>query len=89
MSSASYIGKMDDDAYLHAADFERLVLTVAATPRSEHVYMGSMTWFHWQPGIFERSGHGWNYGQALKNGASCRNATLLQTESGGTLAVGR
>ena len=88
LSSASYIGKMDDDAYLHAADFERLVLTVAATPRSEHVYMGSMTWFHWQPGIFERSGHGWNYGQALKNGASCRNTTSARARCGGDARCG-
>jgi len=39
--------------------------------------------FHWQPGIFERSGHGWNYGQALRTGASCRNATSARVRCGG------
>ena len=43
-SSARFIGKMDDDAFLHAGDFERLLRTVAASPLSTYMYMGSMTW---------------------------------------------
>ena len=43
-STAPFIGKMDDDAFLHAGDFERLLSTVAASPFSTYVYMGSMTW---------------------------------------------
>ena len=97
---ASFVAKMDDDAYLHAPDFERLLRTVESqleepsgtvaagtavenSAGSRHVYIGSMTWFHWQPLIFERSGHGWNYGQALKNGATCRNATSAALRCGG------
>ena len=88
LSTARFIGKMDDDAYLHAADFERLLRTVAASPRSTYTYMGTMTWFHWQPDIFERSGHGWNYGQALRTGASCRNATSSRARCGGDARCG-
>ena len=43
-SSARFIGKMDDDAFLHAGDFQRLLRTVAASPLSTYMYMGSMTW---------------------------------------------
>ena len=43
-STAPFIGKMDDDAFLHAGDLERLLSTVATSPFSTYVYMGSMTW---------------------------------------------
>ena len=43
-SSARFIGKMDDDAFLHAGDFERLLRTVAASPLSTYMYMGAMSW---------------------------------------------
>ena len=43
-SSARFIGKMDDDAFLHAGDFERLLRTVAASPLSTYLYMGAMSW---------------------------------------------
>lgn len=96
----AFVAKMDDDAYLHAPDFERLLRTVesqvgsgssdgvggaaaSSAGSSRHVYIGSMTWFHWQPAIFERSGHGWNYGQALRTGATCRNATSATLRCGG------
>ena len=42
--AADYVLKMDDDAFLHAGDFERLLSTVATSPFSTYVYMGSMTW---------------------------------------------
>ena len=44
-STARFIGKLDDDAFLHAGDFERLLSTVAVSPFSTYMYMGSMTWY--------------------------------------------
>ena len=43
-STSRFVGKMDDDAFLHASDFERLLRAVAASPLSTYTYMGTMTW---------------------------------------------
>lgn len=45
---ATFVGKLDDDAYIHAIDLERLLRTThAQLSPSAHVYMGVLTWYHW------------------------------------------
>ena len=59
-ASATFLAKMDDDAYVHTPGLEALLRQVrAAAPSAERVYLGPMSWFHWFPRIFERSGFGW------------------------------
>ena len=76
LRSAKLIAKLDDDAYVRAPNVEALlrnVLRIAPTP--ERIYLGAMSWFHWYPKIFERSGFGWSYTMAWMLGQSCRNLT--------------
>ena len=72
--STPFVAKMDDDAYLHAPDLERL-LRMAVGQRQSMLYLGKLAWFHWHPDIFEQEGFGWTYGQAYESGRRCRNAT--------------
>ena len=77
--SPRFVAKLDDDAYLYAPALETLVreaLRVAPTP--ERIYLGPMSWFHWYPKIFERSGFGWSYTMAWMMGQHCRNATTAE-----------
>ena len=83
-ASSRFIAKMDDDAYCHAPRLEALLhATVAQVSRSDRVYMGSVSWFNWFPRVFERSGYGWGYSMAHKNGLYCKNLTLATARCGG------
>ena len=82
-SAASFVAKMDDDAYLHVPDLVTLLRTIESTPsHAPFTYLGPMSWFHWHPNIFERSGFGWYFGEAYKTGAFCRNATAAEERCG-------
>ena len=75
-ASARCIAKLDDDAYVYSPGLEVLVRSaLKAAPHPDFMYMGSMSWFHWYPRIFERSGFGWTYTMSWMLGRSCRNAT--------------
>ena len=79
LASARFIAKLDDDAYMHTPELEKLLresLRVAPTP--ERIYFGPMSWFHWYPTIFERSGFGWSYTMAWSLGSHCRNVTTAE-----------
>ena len=76
-----FVAKMDDDAYLHVADLLVLLRTAQAkgpSPHADLTYMGSMSWFHWHPAIFERSGFGYTFDEAWRMGRSCRNVTVAE-----------
>ena len=78
-ASARLIAKLDDDAYLHTPALETLLLQVLSrAPSPDGIYMGPMSWFHWQPQIFERSGFGWTYTMAWSLGRACRNVTQAE-----------
>ena len=55
----------------------------ALTPASPSPKPNTLVRFHWQPGIFERTGHGWNYRQARRSGSNCRNVTSAVMRCGG------
>lgn len=74
---ATFIGKLDDDAYLHAPDLERLLRTThAQLGPTANVYMGVLTWYHWYSQLFDNTRHGWSYQQGLGAGRWCRNHPL-------------
>ena len=74
-----FIAKMDDDAYLNAPRIERVVRdAMAAAPSPSRIYLGPMSWFHWYPAIFERSGFGWSYTMSWSMGRHCRNVTTAE-----------
>ena len=52
---ARFIGKCDDDSYLHLPRLVQLLRTM----HEPLVYLGKMAWFHWFPSIFEHAGFGW------------------------------
>lgn len=82
-SAAAFVAKMDDDAYLHVPDLVALLRTIESTPsHAPLTYVGPMSWFHWHPNIFERSGFGWYFSEAYKTGAFCRNATAAEERCG-------
>ena len=80
--AAPFIAKMDDDAYVHVADLVVLLRTAQAkrepSPHVDLTYMGAMSWFHWHPAIFERSGFGFTFDEAWKMGRPCRNVTVAE-----------
>ena len=76
---STYISKMDDDAYLYTPVLESLLMRVQqVAPNPERIYLGPMSWFHWMPDIFERSGFGWRYTMSWSMGAHCRNVTTSE-----------
>ena len=91
---ARFVGKVDDDAYLHAPDVEALLRQASALGPSAHVYLGVLTFYHWYPRIFEVTQHGWSLGAALERPAArwCRaNALKLaaHVEACGAEGCGR
>jgi len=83
-ASARFVAKMDDDAYVHAPRLEELLrATLRSSPRPDRIYLGAVSWFNWFPAIFERSGFGWGYTMASRNGAYCKNVTLAEARCGG------
>ena len=76
---ARFIAKMDDDAYLHVPDLERLLRLHA--PANDMLYVGKLAWFHWFDSIFEHAGFGWTYGMAHEAGKRCRNASWVALRS--------
>jgi hypothetical protein len=77
--SAKLVAKLDDDAYVHTPGLEGVIReALHAAPAPERIYMGAMSWFHWYPRIFERSGFGWSYTMAWMLGRGCRNATTAE-----------
>jgi len=71
-----FIAKADDDLYIHTRDLEHLLRSLhAAAPAPSRLYLGSMSWFHWLPAIFERSGWGGTFFQSWTAGERCRNRT--------------
>ena len=74
---AQFIGKLDDDAYLHSPDLERLLrLSHMQLGPSANVYIGVLTWYHWYEKLFDNTRHAWNYKQAVGVGAWCRRNPL-------------
>lgn len=66
LGHAQFIGKLDDDAYVHAPDLERLLRAVSEQvggPQA-HIYLGVHTWYHWLPSRFENRYHGWSRHQS-------------------------
>ena len=58
MGHASFIGKLDDDAYLHVPDLERLLrATHVHFGPSANVYIGVLTWYHWYEQLFDNTRH--------------------------------
>ena len=75
-SKVQCIAKLDDDAYLYTPGLQVMLedaLHAASYPG--YIYMGPMSWFHWYPTVFERSGFGWTYTMAWEAGRGCRNRT--------------
>ena len=82
MAHAAFIGKLDDDAYVHAPDLERMLRTAGTTfGPSANVYLGVLTWYSWYEQLFENTRHGWSYPQAWGSGAACRERPLHLPES--------
>ena len=78
--SAQFIGKCDDDSYLHIPRLLQLLRTVRGPPL---VYLGKMAWFHWLPGIFEHIGFGYERSLANNAGKNCRNASSIVAQQFG------
>ena len=75
---AQFIGKADDDAYLHIPDLQRLLqVTRNQMGPDANVYMGVHTWYHWYESLFDHARHGWSFPQARRAGGACR-ATEMQ-----------
>jgi len=79
--SAEFIGKCDDDSYLHIPRLLQLLHTVRGPPL---VYLGKLAWFHWLPGIFEHIGFGYERSLANNAGKSCRNVSSSVARQFGT-----
>ena len=72
-----YMG--DDDAYLYTPAIEALLRqTLRVAPSPDRIYLGAMSWFHWYPRVYERSGFGWSYTMAHALGSWCRNVTSAE-----------
>lgn len=78
---ARFIGKCDDDSYLHIPRLLQLLRTVRGPPL---VYLGKMAWFHWFPGLFEHVGFGYERSLANNAGKNCRNASSSVAQQFGT-----
>ena len=77
MRHAAFIGKVDDDAYLHAPDLERLLRTTSAQlGPSANVYVGVHTWYHWYGSLFANARHAWTFQRAMSAGSWCRGNEL-------------
>ena len=87
---ATLVGKVDDDAYIHTVELEALLRGVVSqlAPQIDRLYLGSMSWFHWFPKIFERSGFGWTFSNAWGYGDGCRNATAAAIRCGSHRRIG-
>lgn len=74
--TARFVAKMDDDAYVHVPDLLVMLRTLMrTTSHTPFTYFGSLSWFHWYPAIFERSGFGYTFDEAYWQGRFCRNAS--------------
>ena len=74
---ASFIGKLDDDAYLHAPDLMRMLRVVSSTVGAgANVFLGVLTWYHWYERLFDNSRHAWTFRQAVGVGRQCRTHEL-------------
>lgn len=77
--TAPFVAKLDDDVWLHAPGIESaLRLALASVPDPRRIYLGVMSYFHWYPAIFERSGYGYRYSEAYEMGRGCRNLSLAE-----------
>ena len=87
---ATLVGKVDDDAYIHTVELEALLrgIVTQLAPNVDRLYLGSMSWFHWFPKIFERSGFGWTFSNAWGYGDGCRNATSAAIRCGSHQRIG-
>ena len=75
--SARFIAKADDDVYVQAPHFERMLRSVAAASSADAaamMYLGVMSFFHWYPTNFEREGFGYHFMMSHQAGATCRAA---------------
>ena len=48
-AAARYIGKVDDDAFVHVADLLALTRRLGATVPDRMQYVGMLTWSSWLP----------------------------------------
>ena len=77
MRHAKFIGKLDDDAYLHVPDLERMLHTsIMSLGARANVYIGVHTWYHWYAKLFDNTRHAWTYHQAMNAGRVCRAEPL-------------
>ena len=77
LTHAPFVGKIDDDAYLHAPDLHALLATTLATTGPEaSTFVGVLTWYHWYPKLFDYTMHGWTFLSARGAGKHCRAHTL-------------
>ena len=75
---ARYIGKLDDDAYLHAPDLESMLGSISTQLEpAAKVYLGVLTWYHWYPTLFDNTRHAWTFRQAIGVGSWCRGNDLV------------
>jgi hypothetical protein len=101
LPQASFIGKLDDDAYVHAPDLEQMLRLVhLQLGPTANVYLGVLTWYHWYPALFDHTMHAWSFGQAMRVGNWCRStdlhaqgcddaaATAMAIEAGRNLTAG-
>jgi hypothetical protein len=101
LPQASFIGKLDDDAYVHAPDLEQMLRLVhLQLGPTANVYLGVLTWYHWYPALFDHTMHAWSFGQAMHVGNWCRStdlhaqgcddaaATAMAIEAGRNLTAG-
>ena len=71
--SARFIAKADDDVYVQAPHFERMLRSVAAASSADAaamMYLGVMSFFHWYPTNFEREGFGYHFMMSDQAGAA-------------------
>ena len=74
---AKFIGKLDDDAYVHAPDLEQMLRLVhLQLGPAANVYLGVLTWYHWYPTLFDNTMHAWTFKQAIGVGRRCRSTDL-------------
>ena len=77
LGHAQFIGKIDDDSYIHAPDLEALLRQTRLAAGSEAlVFLGVLTYYHWYPRLFDNTRHGWSYGAAFEAGRWCRTNDL-------------
>ena len=77
LQHAHFVGKLDDDAYIHAPDLQQLLSSMHLQfGPSANVYMGVQTWYHWYPSLFDNTRHGWSFRQAFRAGRECKSRDL-------------